>query len=85
MQTGKALFTKSSSPLPNDLRAHPQAAGDLHVGQALSGHEHELRALHIPIGKRQLGGPPLKRAAFLLTERDFDRRRHRQRDSPLEL
>jgi hypothetical protein len=85
LQTAKALFPESSPPLPDDLRAHPQAAGDLHVRQALSGHQHELRALHIPIGKRQLGGPPLKLAALLLAERDLDRRRHHQRDSPLEL
>jgi hypothetical protein len=85
LKTGKALFAESSSPLPHDLRAHPQPTGDLHVGQALGGVEHDLRALHIAVRQRQLPGPPLELEPLLVAERDLDRRRHRQRDSPLAL
>jgi hypothetical protein len=82
LQTRKALFAESSPPLPDDLRAHPKPTGDLRVGQALGGVEHDLRALHIAVRKRQLGSPPLQLEALLLAERDLDRRGHRHQDSP---
>jgi hypothetical protein len=82
LKTCQALFAKSSPPLPDDLRAHLKAAGDLHVGQTVGGVQHDLRALHVAVGKRQLGGPPLQLGAFLHGERDLDRRRHRHQDSP---
>jgi len=68
LQTGEALFAKSSPPLPDDLRAHLQPPGDLHVRQTLGRVEHELRALHVAIAKRQLGGPPLELNPFLFAE-----------------
>jgi hypothetical protein len=85
LQALQALFVESSSPLPDDLRAHLKPTGDLDVRQALGGVEHDLCSLHVAVRERQLAGPPLKLAAFLLTERDLDRRRHHHRDSPLEL
>jgi hypothetical protein len=81
LQTGKALFAKSSPPLPDDLRAHPKPSGDLGVRQTLGGVQHDLRALHIAIRQRQPRRPPLKLKALLLVERDLHRRRHRQRNS----
>jgi len=56
----KALFVESSSPLPDDLRAHLKPTGDLHVRQAISRVEHDLRPLHVAIRQRQLRGPPLE-------------------------
>src|SRR6266542_2726708 len=85
LQTVKTLFAKSSPPLPDDLRAHLKPRGDLDVGQALGGVEHDLRALHVTVGERQLGGAPLKLAALFLGERDLNRRRHRHQDSPAAL
>jgi hypothetical protein len=80
LQTGKALFAKSSPPPPDDLRAHLKPAGDLHVGQPLGRIQHGLRALNVAVRKRQLRSPPLELDALLLAEGDLDRRRHR--DSP---
>jgi hypothetical protein len=82
LQTGKALFAKSSPPLPDDLRAHLKPTGDLHVRQPRGRVQHDLRALNVPIRQRQLGSPPLQFGALLLAERDVDRRRHRQQHSP---
>jgi hypothetical protein len=47
------VLLKSSSPLPDDLRAHLQPERDLGVRLALGGVQHQLRALHIPVGQRQ--------------------------------
>jgi hypothetical protein len=79
LETDKALFAESSPPLPDHLRTHLEPTGDLNVGQSRSGVEHDLRALHVAVGKRQLGSAPLELEALLLAERDLDRRRHRRR------
>jgi hypothetical protein len=78
----QALFVESSPPLPNHLRAHLKAAGDLYVGYAIGRIEHDLRALHVAIRQRQLRSPALKLSALRLGERDLDRRGHRHQDSP---
>jgi hypothetical protein len=85
LQTGKALFAKSSPPLPDDLRAHLKPTGDLHVRQPRGRVEHDLRALNVPIRQRQLRSPPLQLEPLLLAERDLHRRRHRHQDSPAAL
>jgi hypothetical protein len=82
LKTCQALFAESSPPLPDDLRAHLKPAGDLHVGQPIGRVENDLRALHVAIRERELRAPPLQLGALLPAERDLDRRRHRQHDSP---
>jgi hypothetical protein len=59
-QTIKTIAVKSSSPLTHDLGAHLKPARDLDVRQTISGIEHQLRALHIPVGQRQLRRATLK-------------------------
>jgi len=75
-QPNQPMVRESSPPLTDDLRAHLKPGRDLGVRQAIGGVEHQLRALHIPVGQRQLRRPPLKHRALLLTERDLHRRRH---------
>jgi hypothetical protein len=59
-ETIEAISRESSPPLTNDLGAHLKPGRDLGVGQAISGVKHQLRALHIPIGQRQLRRAPLE-------------------------
>jgi len=82
LKTCQALFAESSSPLPDDLRAHLKPIGDLHIRHPRRRVEHDLRALHVAIRERQLGSPPLQLGALLPGERDLDRRRHHHQDSP---
>jgi hypothetical protein len=53
-QALEAISPKSSPPLTNDLAAHLKPGRDLGVRQAISGVEHQLRALHIAVRQRQL-------------------------------
>jgi hypothetical protein len=59
-KTIQTIGLESSSPLTNDLGAHLKPDRDLGVRQAISGIEHQLRALHIAIGQRQLRRTALK-------------------------
>jgi hypothetical protein len=59
-KTIQTIGRESSPPLTNNLGAHLKTTRDLSVRQAISGVEHQLRALHIPIGQRQLRRAPLK-------------------------
>jgi hypothetical protein len=52
-KTIQPIGRESSPPLTNDLGAHLKPGRDLSVRQAISGIEHQLRALHIPVGQRQ--------------------------------
>jgi hypothetical protein len=81
-QTIEAIGRESSPPLTNNLGAHLKPGRDLGVRQAVSGIQHQLRALHITVRQRQLRRPPLKHRALLQGERDLRRRRHHHKDSP---
>jgi hypothetical protein len=84
-KTIQTIGRESSPPLTNDLGAHLEPGRDLDVRQPISGVEHQLRALHIPVGQRQLRRATLKLCALLPVERDIHRGRHQHQDSPLAL
>ncbi|MDQ6749922.1 MAG: hypothetical protein M3Z33_04095 [Actinomycetota bacterium] len=79
------MFGESSAPLPHDLRAHVQTDRDLGVRHALGGEQHDLRALHVAVGQRQLRRPRLKLTPLIIRESDLGRTRHHTQDSPTAL
>jgi len=76
------MLGESSPPLPHDLRAHLKTSRDLGVRHALGGIQHDLRALHVAVGQRQLRRTRLKLTPLVIRESDVGRPRHHTEDSP---
>jgi len=79
------MFGESSPPLTHDLRAHLKTPGDLGIRYAISGVEHDLRALHITVSQRQPRRPRLKLTTLLSAESDLNCAAHHHQDSPTAL
>lgn len=65
-----AFVAEASSPIPDPVGRHIDALGDLAVGVALGGQQHELGAHDNPVGQRQAGRPLRELAANLSLELD---------------
>jgi hypothetical protein len=76
LQAGQAFGLEAAAPLGDGVLVHAHYGGDLAVGEAVGGQQHDPSALGGPLGAGVGTDPALQLGAFLLGDRQRRDSRH---------